>query len=374
MRLSRTVLALLGVLLTALVTTPPVLAEPDLHARVDTAVAATLADMGVPGAIVGLSVPGRLDYIRALGVADTASGRAMTIDDHTRIGSVTKTFTGTVVLQLVDEGRIRLSDPISQYVAGVPSGDEITLDMLGRMRSGLVNYTEEDEFASGLFTESPAGPYAFTPSVPELLGLSFRRPLNFPPGSRFEYSNTNTLLLGLVIEKVTGSPLDQVLRQRVLEPLGLTQTTYPDNGFMPEPYARGYAKIPDGTVGDSTLWNPSWAGAAGEIVSNYADLAVWARAVGRGDLLTPATQASRMRMQDGFPGATYGFALLDSGGWVGHGGTIPGYTTIVAYLPDADATLVVLVNSNVPAKHAASQIATAVTSLATQDHVFYPGI
>jgi D-alanyl-D-alanine carboxypeptidase len=127
---------------------PTVTAEPtiDVTAALDAAIDERVTQMGVPGAVVALSIPGEIDYVGAFGVGDTATGMPMLVDDHMRIGSVTKTFTGTAVLQLVDQGRIRLSDPISRYFDGVPNGDAITLDLLGRMRSGLPNYTESDVF------------------------------------------------------------------------------------------------------------------------------------------------------------------------------------------------------------------------------------
>ena len=145
MRLVRILPLVTALALSAALPVQPAAAEPaDLSAQLDAAIAAKIDEMGIPGAVVGISIPGRLDYVRAVGVADTATGVPLTVDDHTRIGSVTKTFTGTAVLQLVDDGLIRLSDPISQYVDGVPSGDKITLDMLGRMRSGLFDYSEDD--------------------------------------------------------------------------------------------------------------------------------------------------------------------------------------------------------------------------------------
>ena len=192
-------------------------------------------------------------------------------DDHTRIGSVTKTFAGTAVLQLVDQGRIRLSDPISLYVDGVPSGDVITLDLLGRMRSGLADYAESDVFVQRIYAEAPAGPDAFATTPRELLDWAFAQPLIFPPGSQYEYSNTNTALLGMVIEKVSGLSLADYLQQNIFGPLGLTQTSFPANGLMPDPYAHGYNETPDGTIVDATLWNPSWGYAAGQIVSTDAD-------------------------------------------------------------------------------------------------------
>ncbi|MBS1691764.1 MAG: beta-lactamase family protein [Actinobacteria bacterium] len=349
----------------------PVLAQPpDLMARLDRVIEDKISEMGVPGAIVGLSIPGRVDYVRAVGVADTATGAPMTVDDHTRIGSVTKTFTGTAVLQLVDQGLIALTDPISRYVDNVPNGDQITLDLLGRMRSGLFNYTDDPAFTARLFAESPAGPDAVPVTPADTLAIAFAHPPNFPPGERFEYSNTNTVLLGLVVEKVSGLSLGDYFSQRIFGPLGLAQTSYPPDGRLPEPFAHGYTALPDGTVVDTTLWNPSWAGAAGKIVSTYSDMKVWAAALGRGTLLKADTQAQRVQAMGSVPGVGYGFAIFDVHGWIGHNGDIPGYATVSVYLPEEDATLVVFVNSDVPQDHSAGQLATAITEVATPKHVY----
>jgi D-alanyl-D-alanine carboxypeptidase len=352
-------------------TPAPVRAEPgELSVRLDQAIAAKVTEMGVPGAIVGISVPGRVDYLTAVGVADTATGAPMTTADHTRIGSVTKTFTGTAILQLVDEGLIRLSDPISRYVDGVPSGDQITLDMLGRMRSGLFNYSEDDGFQQRIFAESPSGPDAFPITARELLETAFAHPLNFPPGTEFEYSNTNTVLLGMVVERVTGLPLGDYLEQRIFAPVGLAQTSYPATGSMPEPFAHGYTKMPDDTVADTAFWNPAWTDAAGRIVSDYADMKLWGAALGRGTLLKPETQAQRIRTEGAYPGVGYGFAIFNTHGWLGHNGDIPGFATVVVYLPEQDATLVVFVNSDVPEDHSAGQLAKSVTEIVTPEHVY----
>lgn len=355
---------------------PPAAADPtaDLTVRLDAAIEARVAEMGVPGAVVSLSIPGQIDYVRAVGVSDTATAAPMSIDEHTRIGSVTKTFTGTAVLQLVDQGRIRLSDPISLYVDGVPSGDAITLDLLGRMRSGLADYTESDVFMQRLYAESPAGPDAFATTPRELVDWALSQPLKFPPGSQYEYSNTNTALLGMVIEKVGGLSLADYLQQNIFGPLRLTRTSFPGNGVMPDPYAHGYNETPGGAIVDATLWNPSWAYAAGEIVSSEADLRTWAAALGTGALLSPSTQAQRLSGGTTVvAGVDYAFAVFNAGGWIGHNGDIPGYTTVMVYLPQRDATLVVSVNSDVPKLHAAGQLATDITSIATPDHVYQIG-
>jgi len=373
----RAIRILVGLLIAVLTFTvaPPAVGQPaDLAARLDRVVEERLAQMGVPGAIVSLSIPGEIAYVKAFGVSDTVTGAPMRVDSHHRIGSVTKTFTGTAILQLVDQGRIRLSDPISQYVEGVPSGDEITLDLLGRMRSGLPNYTESEEFIARLYRESPLGPDALRITPRELLDIAFAMPLNFPPGTQYEYSNTNTVLLGMVVEKVTGVPLGKYFQDNIFGPLGLTQTSYPANGWLPEPFDHGYTEAPDGAIVDATLWNPAWADAAGKIVSNIYDLRTWARALGSGALLSPQTQAARL--SGGSPAAPrtdYSFAIFDVQGWRGHNGDIPGYATVAVYLPERDATLVVFVNSDVPELHSAGEIAYDVTRIATPGNIYELG-
>ena len=373
----RAIRILVGLLIAVLTFTvaPPAVGQPaDLAARLDRVVEERLAQMGVPGAIVSLSIPGEIEYVKAFGVSDTVTGAPMRVDSHHRIGSVTKTFTGTAILQLVDQGRIRLSDPISQYVEGVPSGDEITLDLLGRMRSGLPNYTESEEFIARLYRESPLGPDALRITPRELLDIAFAMPLNFPPGTQYEYSNTNTVLLGMVVEKVTGVPLGKYFQDNIFGPLGLTQTSYPANGWLPEPFDHGYTEAPDGAIVDATLWNPAWADAAGKIVSNIYDLRTWAKALGSGALLSPQTQAARLG--GGSPAAPrtdYSFAIFDVQGWRGHNGDIPGYATVAVYLPERDATLVVFVNSDVPELHSAGEIAYDVTRIATPGNIYELG-
>ncbi|WP_335583097.1 serine hydrolase domain-containing protein [Mycobacterium sp. MS1601] len=370
-RCCRAYAAVMSLLVLTALSVPAAVAQPpDLRAQLDEAIAATVTEMGIPGAIVGLSIPGRIDYTTAVGVGDTATGVPLSVTDHSRIGSVTKTFTGTAVLQLVDQGRIRLTDPIAMYVEGVPNGDRITLDMLGRMRSGLFNYSDDKAFQDRFFAQAPTGPDAFATTPRELVDIAFRHPPNFAPNEKFEYSNTNTVLLGMVVARVTGQSLPDYLRQHVFAPLGLGQTTWPTNGAMPEPFTHGYVDVPDSGVVDSTFWNPSWGDAAGAIISDLADMKAWAAAVGRGWSLRPETHAQRLSGDSAYPGVTYAFAIFDTHGWIGHNGDIPGYTTVSVYLPEQDATLVVFANSDVPTDHSAGQIATAVTSIVTPDHVY----
>lgn len=198
--------------------------------------------------------------------------------------------------------------------------------------------------------------------------------MNFPPGTDYKYSNTNTVLLGMVVEKVTGLPLGEYFEQNIFGPLDLKRTSYPPNGSMPIPYAHGYTQTPDGAIIDASLWNPSWANAAGAVASDLADMTVWAVALGKGTLLRPDTQAQRISNgTSAAPGVDYDFAIFNTHGWIGHDGDIPGYATVVVYLPECDASLVVFTNSDVPEPHSAGQIAYDVTSLATPDHLYEVG-
>ncbi|MFF4430055.1 serine hydrolase domain-containing protein [Streptomyces sp. NPDC001513] len=342
--------------------------DPATVARLDAAITAAMKKDGIPGVTVGLWMPGRGDYVKSFGVADTASGTPMKTDLHTRVGSVTKTFTVTALLQLVDQGRVRLDAPVSAYLDGVPGGEKITLRQLAAMRSGLYDFTSDPKFLDSLRTDPHR---SYTPQ--QLLDYAFAHPANFAPGAKWEYSNTNTVLLGLVIEKIGGQPLHTFLQQHVFAPLKLTSTSLPTGAALPEPHAHGYTTFtPGGTVTDATTWNPSWAWAAGAVVSDLDDLHTWAPALADGRLLTPATQAQRLRTGPvGVPGISYGLGIADVNGWLGHNGELPGYETIAAQLPQRKATLVVIVNSDVDRGGSYSTtIGRAVTEIATPDHLW----
>ncbi|MET8752312.1 serine hydrolase domain-containing protein [Streptomyces sp. NPDC004667] len=344
---------------------------PAVAAKLDAAVLRTLRETRVPGVIVGLWAPGKGSYVKAFGVADEATAAPMTTDLRFRIGSETKTFTVTALLRLVDRKKAGLDDPIGRYVAGVPNGDRITLRQLAGMRSGLFNYSEDPAFDKALTTD-PDRP--FTPQ--ELLGYSFRHPVRFAPDARFEYSNTNLILLGLVVEKITGRPIGDVIAQDVLKPAGLRHTLFPVGAQFPRPHAHGYTnQTASGKIEDSTDWNPSWAWSAGAMISDLQDLRSWAKTVATGTLLTPATQAERLKTRPiGIPGAGYGLGIFDVQGWIGHNGSIPGYESLTVYLPQEKATMVVLMNTDVTVggQEPSTLFGEAITSVVTPGHV-YPG-
>ncbi|MGW8779392.1 serine hydrolase domain-containing protein [Streptomyces sp. NPDC055796] len=344
---------------------------PAVAARLDAAVRQVMRETQVPGVTVGLWAPGKGSYVKSFGVADKATRAPMTTDLHVRIGSETKTFTVTALLQLVDEKKIGLDDPIGMYVKGVPDGDRITLRQLAGMRSGLFNYSLDADFIKKLQADPEQ---TFTPG--QLLAYSFEHPVQFPPGARFDYSNTNLILLGLVVEKVTGRPLHEVITRKVLAPAGLRHTVFPTSAALPEPYAHGYTdQTASGKIEDSTHWNPSWAWAAGEMVSDLQDLRSWTRTLATGTLLTPATQAQRLKTTPmDIPGDGYGLGIFNVQGWIGHNGSIPGYEVLPVYLPQARATMVILLNTDDQYKgqEPSTLFGQAVTSIVTPDHV-YPG-
>ncbi|MFF4324261.1 serine hydrolase domain-containing protein [Streptomyces sp. NPDC001568] len=343
---------------------------PAVAAQLDAAVKKVLAQAAVPGVMVALSAPGKGEYVRSFGVADKVTKAPMTTDLNMRIGSETKTFTVTALLQLVDQGRVGLDDPIGKYVAGVPNGDRITLRELAGMRSGLFNYSEDEGFFKAL-TSDPRR--EFTPQ--ELLGYSFRHPVVFQPGARFQYCNTNLILLGLVIEKVTGRPLAEYVNKGVVAEAGLKRTLFPVAAEFPKPHAQGYTdQTATGKTANSTDWNPSWGWAAGAMISDLGDMRSWAKTLATGTLLTPATQAERLKVTPAgdLPDTGYGLGIFNVDGWIGHNGSLPGYESLTVYLPEARATLVVLLNTDIPYQggEPSSLFGEAITRIVTPEHVF----
>lgn len=370
---------------TAPAAVPPGRADVDVATaeRLDAAITAAMEKAGIPGVGVGLWFDGRGSYERAFGTADTATGTPMKTDLFTRIGSVTKTFTITAVLQLVDQGKLRLDAPVLQYLRGpvakqlerVAGSGGVTVRQLADMRSGLFDYTEDTAWLAELQADPSR---SWTPQ--KLLSVAFSHPADFAPGAKWEYSNTNTVLLGLLVEQLSGQSLSDYLRDHVLGPVGLSDTTLPKGAEIPIPYAHGHTTFsPGGKLVDASTWNPSWAWAAGAITSTLDDLHTWVPALteGRlpdgGRLLEPDTQAQRMRaLPTGYPGVGYGLGIADFNGWVGHNGELPGYETVAARLPQDDAVLVVIVNSDVDKDTGSlsTLIGRTVTEIATPDHLW----
>ncbi|MEV7612107.1 serine hydrolase [Streptomyces sp. NPDC089799] len=349
------------------------------EARLDAAIQDVLKKTGVPGAIVGLSAPGKGEYTRAFGVADKATGKEMTPNLYSRIGSETKTFTVTALLQLAQEGKVGLDDPIGKYVEGVPNGDRVTLRELAGMRSGLLSYTQTEPFYKAL-TSDPTR--YFTPR--QLLDFAFEapEPVLFEPNAEFNYSNTNLILLGLVVEKMSGQPLGDYIRDHILKPAGMSRTSFPRGPEFPTPHAQGYTQqTASGKTENATDWNPSWGWAAGAMISDLRDMRTWAKTLATGTfpdgtrMVSPGMQKQRLTTPPtAIPGAGYGLGIFDVQGWIGHNGSLPGYQSLTIYLPEEQATLVVLLNTDIPYgpqhEEPSTVFGQAITQVVTPDHVY----
>ena len=334
-----------------------------------------IKEINAPGFNVGIWIPGEGEWQNSFGVADKETAEKMSLDNHFRIGSITKTFVITAVLQLVDKGDISLDDKISKYIDNVPNGDKITIRQLANMTSGLANYSEDEEWVKKvIYTKNDR-------NVPtsELLEVAFKLPPTFAPGKGWHYSNTNTVLLGQVIEKVSGLSLDKYLQENIFTPLALENTSFPLDEKMPSPYAHGYTKQTlDEKEADATFNNPSWTNAAGQMVSTFADLKIWAKALGTGALLSEDAFKERLTWVTLPPNTAkrkYGLGVGSNSGWINHTGSLPGYNCIVAYLPEKQAVFVVMINSdmdlvikekNVPLTE---MVFEAVTKIVTPDNV-----
>ena len=324
-----------------------------------------MAEMLVPGAVVLVRTPSS-NFVEAFGTRRVDVEDPVTVDDHFRVGSNTKTMTGTVLLQLVDEGLIGLDDPVSDYRPEVPNGDNITIEQLLTMRSGLFSYSELESFNETLDEEPDR---VWRPE--ELAALGLAEPPYFPPGEGWHYSNTNTVLAGLIIEQLTGERLEQVFDERLYEPLGLTETSFPaiEDADIPNPHPRGYLygtnvrpcrTLPcrptsrparAGTLlpNDVTNLNPSWGWAAGAAISTAEELATYVEALIGGTYLSPQLQQQRLdsieRSDPNDPSsAGYGIALAQFGPMLGHDGSLPGFQSFMAHDPEREITMIVLCN------------------------------
>ena len=308
-----------------------------------------VVEAGAPG-VVGLVRTGERTWRGASGLGDLRANRPARAGDRFRVGSVTKSFVATLVLQLVGESRLGLDDNLERWLAGlVPRGEQITVRQLLNHTSGLYNYTDD----------LPEPPRRFQPR--ELVAIATGHKPLFAPGTEFSYSNTNYILAGLLVERVTGQPLADQLQQRILQPLRLDDTELPTTQrALAGPHARGYAP-PDkdwqvsagpARLVDVTEMDTSWAWAAGAMVSTTTDLARFYQALLGGQLLPPE-QLKQMRTtvdasQVGH-GTRYGLGLevLRPGCAVelwGHGGSLEGYGTTAFSTPDADRQLVMAIN------------------------------
>lgn len=298
-----------------------------------------------PGAVVGIWGP-KGTWVGTTGTLGL-NGGTLTREAHTRIASVSKTIVVTEVLILHDRGKLNIDDPIGKYVPDVPN-PTATLRQLASMTSGIASHTNLEDFNKA-FNANPTKIW----SRGEILNWIKRAGASFAPGTGYEYSNANTFLLGMVLEKVTGKPLGTLLDQDIFTPLGMSQTSMPTTNAIPAPAMLGVTDkgVYGAPVVDASTWSPSYVWAAGQIISTVDDLHIWADALLDGRLLKPETQKMRLASLDlnqktGLDTFQYGLGIGRDHGWVGHSGELDGYTTMVRKDPVTQTVLIVLVASS----------------------------
>lgn len=333
-------------------------------------VEATAKELMLPGAMVLLRTP-QGEFVFGYGATELGGSTPPRADTHFRIASNTKTMTAAVIVLLAQEGKLRFDDPVSKYVSGIPTVDNITISELLKMRSGLFNYTSAPELAESL-DHDPARVW----STDELLAIAVKHSPVFAPRTKYDYCNTNYALLGLIAEKVEDAPLARIFQDRLFGRLGMKDTLLPasTSNTIPAPYAHGYlygsssfaladapypadlvAAARAGTLkpNDDTGQNPSYALAAGGVISTANDLATWMRALVGGKILNADYQ--RQWLDSPEPedsskplGQKYGYGItvmtFGPNSLYFHGGEMPGYNSFMGYDPVNDVTLIIWTN------------------------------
>jgi D-alanyl-D-alanine carboxypeptidase len=316
-------------------------------------------DTGVSGVLAEVDI-GRRRLRGTSGVADLTTGKPVRTDSYFRMGSNTKTFVATVVLQLVHEDELSLDDTVERWLPGVVTGNgndgrAITVRQLLQHTSGLHNYT--DDLAARITSPEAYRELQFTSFTPEeLVDMAMAHAPDFAPGEGWNYSNTNYILLGMIIKKATGNDWGKEVHNRIVRPLRLRHTFAPGNRTeLPSPHTSAYLYLDRDTPLETSAANMSWADAAGALVTDSADLSRFWKAIGDGTLLHRAEQ-KEMRstvlattFQEDQPGVRYGLGLgwtplSCGGGYWGHDGDVPGYSTVSGVSANGRTTVVISIS------------------------------
>ncbi len=297
----------------------------------------------VPG-IVALVVDHKrgIDWIYTAGYSDIPNKLPMDGSYTFRIGSNTKTLTGTVLLQLVDERKLALNDKLSRFYPGYPKADSITIAMLCNMTSGIYNFTDDTNWRNTLFVNPTK---VWTPQ--KSVDIGFSHNFYFSPGKGMYYSNTNTIILGMLIEKLTGNSLESEIENRIIKPLNLSHTGFLTSGKdLPGIHGRGYyAGGYEENVDLTEYFDISWGWAAGSAYSTPRELQKYSEALVMGGLLSDSLQQRRLNDMNSLdPGLAYGLCMLRRGSFYGHNGSLPGFTTSMYHSNTMDCTVIIYFN------------------------------
>ncbi len=304
-----------------------------------------LTDAKQPGMIISVTRDDKIIYEKAKGFSNIETKEPMDLKMRFRIGSLTKTFTGTVLLQLADEGKLKLDDPLSKFFPNVLNSDNITIRMMGDMSSGLYNYSEAKEMDDSM-ASNPRKKW----KPQELVDIALRNAVYFEPGKGFHYSNTNTVLLGMIIEKITGNTLAYEIKSRIIDKLGLTESEFPSGaeftGYHPRGYNEDDSKFLEPLTDVTEKFDPSWGWAAGAMISSLKDLKIYIKALAEGKLISSESQIERLKWSLDKEGLKYGFGIFKAGDdFLGHNGSYPGFHNVTVYSPKTNTAIIIMYNS-----------------------------
>jgi D-alanyl-D-alanine carboxypeptidase len=298
---------------------------------------------GYPGEILGIWQRGNGGFVGTAGVSSLATGAPISARDHFRIGSVTKTFTATLVLRLAQQGKLRLSDHIDRFLRGIPGGHRVTVKQLLNQTSGYPDLA--NQYSNKVLTR----PHTQWKVRRLVVGSLRSQPRVCAPGGCWHYSNVNYLTLGMIAAKAGGDPVSRQLRRQIFDRLGLAQTELAPSRPVPSPVGHGYQFSAANVPFDTSRWNFSWAWTAGGMTSTLRDLRRWCPALATGrKLLDGRLQRKRLSFVDvsqetTTPGAGYGLGIFalptQAGVFLGHNGEVPGYDTLCLYSPQSRATI-----------------------------------
>lgn len=301
----------------------------------------------ITGAVLALRQPHRIQFDGASGRVGLRNANATQPNARFRAGSITKLFTAVLVLQLVDEGRIALSDSLPalwpEIAKNAPHADDITLERLLNHTSGLTDFASQPGFLAAVRTD----PHRHW-EPEELVAIALAAGPVHPPGGDWYYASTNYVILGSIAERASGLSLPELLHTKITRPLGLTNTTYPSDQRLDAPYLGGAQDTDaDGDLDDVTDWDPSYAGAAGTVITTSADLCAFLSALMHGTLLrAPTLERMLQPVPTDREGAGYGLGITVLGDELyGHAGLLPGYTAGAFIHRDADVSVALCLNA-----------------------------
>ncbi len=289
------------------------------------------------GVVFGVWKDGEAVATGALG--EGQSGVPATRDMHFRIGNVVEGMLTTQLLRLVEEGEISLDDPISNWFPELPDADKVTVNMLAHSTSGYNDFVTTQAFIDELDKD----PFQIW-QVEDLIQYAMSKPPLFDPGTSWAFSDTNFVLLGQIVEEVGGRPFAEQLRE-IWDELEMDNTAVSNTSVIEAPVLHAYSNE-RGPFEDVTFWSPSWVPNAGNGTSNLDDMAVWAKAIAEGTVLTPESHELQLAPETAGLGpmtaeSYYAMATVVAGGWVGSNPQVDGYSGIVAYHPEQELTVVV---------------------------------